>query len=53
VVVGQINTTTLEPFPFHLNCIIDKNGKMTINIDQVNQIDANGVSVLREFYLNE
>ena len=48
---GPINATTSESFRNHLNNIIEKYRNMTINIDGVNQIDAAGLSVLKEFYL--
>ena len=51
-VSGSINSTTSESFRNHLDTIINSYKNVTINIDNVNQIDANGLSVLREFYLD-
>ena len=52
VVEGPINAITTESFQNQLNIIMDNYKKVTINIDKVNEIDANGLSILREFYLN-
>lgn len=51
VAAGSINKATSESFQLHLNTIFDQYKSVTINIDEVNQIDANGLSVLKEFYL--
>lgn len=51
VAVGPINAATSKSFQNHLNILIEKYKKVTINIDDVNQIDTNGLSVLKEFYL--
>ena len=49
---GPLNASTSESFRNHLERIAAKYKKVTINIDKVDYIDASGLSLLREFYLN-
>ena len=52
MIEGSINTTTAKMFKSHVKALMDKIGNVTINIDNVKEIDVTGLSVLREFYLN-
>ena len=50
IIEGSINSVTSKHFENHLEEIINKNNKVTINIDKVNQIDSIGLSILKHFY---
>ncbi len=50
---GSINTTTAKMFKRHIRALMDKLGEVTINIENVKEIDVTGLSVLREFYVNQ
>ncbi|OIQ30362.1 MAG: hypothetical protein BM564_03055 [Bacteroidetes bacterium MedPE-SWsnd-G2] len=52
MVEGAINTATSKYFESHIWAIINKYNNVTINIDNVNYIDSNGLSILRNVYLS-
>jgi anti-anti-sigma regulatory factor len=52
ILEGSINSATSELLQNHLNIIMEKNKKVTVNIDLVNHIDINGILVLKGFYQN-
>lgn len=47
---GIINSDTSQAFKNHMDFIMETYGNVTINIDKVNEIDLNGLSVLKQFY---
>lgn len=47
---GVINTTTVKQFKNHLEFLILYTNGVTINIDGVSYIDANGMKALRDLY---
>ncbi len=51
-VKGGINAATVNSFKTHFNYILDTYGNLTLDIDGVTEIDANGMSALRTLYIN-
>ncbi|MBO6605720.1 STAS domain-containing protein [Psychroserpens sp.] len=47
---GILNSDTSQVFKKHMDFIMETNGYVTINIDKLNEIDLNGLSVLKQFY---
>lgn len=51
-VEGSINTSTASSFRTHLEHILNESGNLTLDIDNVAEIDADGMVVLRTLYFN-
>lgn len=49
---GRLNTTTAEDFLKHFKQVIAANGKATINIENLIEIDETGLSALKLLILN-
>lgn len=52
LVEGVINATTALSFKNHLNYILDKRKELIIDIENVTEIDTNGVNALQTLYTN-
>lgn len=50
LVEGSINATTVKQFKNHLDFLLLYTTSLTINIDGVTAIDANGMNALRDLY---
>ena len=46
-VEGKINATTTRNFMVHFDYILDNHKRVVINIDEVNEIDEDGIKALR------
>ena len=49
IVEGSLNSETSKSFKNHINLLLQYCNKVEINIDNVKEIDASGLSVLRQF----
>ncbi|MBT8324540.1 MAG: hypothetical protein HKP45_04775 [Winogradskyella sp.] len=49
-VEGALNASTAQNFQTHLEFILNSHDIVTINIDDVKQVDYNGLVALREVY---
>ncbi len=52
LVEGTINASTAMNFQNHLEAILNTYGTLTIDIENVTEIDANGMHALRALYSN-
>ena len=48
---GPLNTQTADAFKNHASFFLQNEEELTINIDQVNEIDQYGLKKLNELYL--
>ncbi len=51
-VKGNINAATVNSFKSHFEQILNTYGSLVIDIDNVTEIDANGMKALRALYIN-
>ncbi|AXT20360.1 hypothetical protein D7030_04365 [Flavobacteriaceae bacterium AU392] len=49
---GNINTSTASSFRTHFEHILNTYGNLTLDIDNVAEIDADGMIALRALYIN-
>ncbi|NNC45826.1 MAG: hypothetical protein HKN99_08085 [Winogradskyella sp.] len=49
---GTLNTSTAKNFQSHLEFILNSYNMLTINIDNIEEIDASGMMALRALYTN-
>lgn len=47
---GALNVTTSNPFIHHFENVFKKMKEVTVNIDQVEEIDRSGVDAFKEIY---
>ncbi|WP_397364624.1 STAS domain-containing protein [Olleya sp. R77988] len=52
LVEGKINASTASNFKTHFNITLNTLSDLTINIDNVTEIDENGVAALKVIYKN-
>ncbi|NMH88733.1 STAS domain-containing protein [Flavivirga algicola] len=52
LIEGTINTTTAMNFQNHLEAILNRRNMLTIDIENVTEIDASGMKALRALYGN-
>ncbi len=50
LIEGSINSTTAINFKNHFEAILDIDKRLTIDIDNVTEIDTTGMETLRELY---
>lgn len=50
VVEGSINASTAKHFQNHCEAILNANGELTIHIENVIEIDANGIRAIETLY---
>lgn len=49
---GALNVTTSHPFVTHFEHVFKSTKEVTVNIDQVQEIDRSGVDALKAIYCN-
>ena len=52
VLKGALNNGTAQSFKTHFNAILSSGEKVIINIENVDEIDLQGFSVLKDFLIN-
>ena len=50
LIEGSINASTAKHFIDHCEAILDANGELTIHIENVKEIDANGIRAIEVLY---
>tara|TARA_R110001583_G_scaffold153677_1_gene305395 strand:+ start:224 stop:505 length:282 start_codon:yes stop_codon:yes gene_type:complete len=51
-VAGSINATTAKHFQTHFENILNVSGDLTIDIENINEIDEDGINAIRVLYNN-
>lgn len=51
-VSGAINAATAEYFQTHFETILNASGDLTIDIENINEIDEDGINAIRVLYNN-